>query len=276
MEWFKVYTYWGDAVDMLTVEEAGRLLKNIFDFVRYGESPKGEGREDLMMTIVIPVMKRDISKYESGVEEEEQKKEHIAAISKKRSEAGRKGGVAKNTRQAKSGKKAKIEICQRLPETENFCHDLPGTKNIEYKNTESENQETKNQEERISEERNEICVAAETEEDGGCSSVLPPAVPELPVIAIPLINGTEFPVFQRDVDEYAALYPDVNVIQELRNMRGWCLANPTRRKTKKGIRAFINTWLKKAQQEAEMKPDVPENPFLAYARGEKDCEVYTL
>ena len=68
----------------------------------------------------------------------------------------------------------------------------------------------------------------------------------------------------------------MNIDQEIRNMRGWCLANPTRRKTKRGVGTFINSWLKKAQQEANLKPDVPENPFLAYARGEKESRVIVL
>lgn len=98
----------------------------------------------------------------------------------------------------------------------------------------------------------------------------PPAVTELPVLGIPLVNGKEHPVYRRDIEEYVSLYPDINVEQELRNMRGWCLANPTRRKTRKGVRTFINSWLKKSQQESALKQEVPENPFLAYARGEKE------
>ena len=61
------------------------------------------------------------------------------------------------------------------------------------------------------------------------------------VIGIPLLGGKEHPVCRKDIDEYVSLYPDINVEQELRNMRGWCLANPTRRKTRKGVRTFINS-----------------------------------
>ena len=65
------------------------------------------------------------------------------------------------------------------------------------------------------------------------------------------------------------LYPAADVEQELRNMRGWCLANPTKRKTINGVNRFINGWLGKAQDRGGRKPDVPETPFLPYARGEK-------
>lgn len=74
---------------------------------------------------------------------------------------------------------------------------------------------------------------------------------EPPVITIPLNDGNEYSVTQRDIDEYKGLYPAVNVEQELRNMRGWCLANPSRRKTKKGVARFINGWLAKEQDKGK-------------------------
>jgi len=70
---------------------------------------------------------------------------------------------------------------------------------------------------------------------------------EPPVITLPLNDGTEHPVTAADITEFSSLYPAVDVLQELRNMRGWILGNPQRRKTKRGIRAFITTWLSKEQ-----------------------------
>lgn len=68
-----------------------------------------------------------------------------------------------------------------------------------------------------------------------------------PLILVPLNDGTEHPVTDADVTEWQALYPAVDVPQELRKMRGWCLANPKRRKTRRGVGAFINAWLAKEQ-----------------------------
>lgn len=73
------------------------------------------------------------------------------------------------------------------------------------------------------------------------------AEPKIEVIALPLNTGAEHSVTEDDVDEYRELYPAVDVIQELRKMRGWLLANPTRRKTARGIRGFIVSWLSKEQ-----------------------------
>lgn len=68
-----------------------------------------------------------------------------------------------------------------------------------------------------------------------------------PLIGLPLNDGSEHQVTEEDVAEYAQLYPAVDVMQQLRNMKGWLLSNPSRRKTKKGIKAFITTWLSKEQ-----------------------------
>ena len=45
----------------------------------------------------------------------------------------------------------------------------------------------------------------------------------------------------------AGLYPAVDVIQQLRQMRAWLIANPRKKKTKSGINRFIVTWLSKEQ-----------------------------
>lgn len=68
-----------------------------------------------------------------------------------------------------------------------------------------------------------------------------------PIITLPLNTGEEFPIFQCDLNEFAELYPAVDILQAMRGMRGWLITNPTRRKTKRGIRRFINSWLAKEQ-----------------------------
>lgn len=68
-----------------------------------------------------------------------------------------------------------------------------------------------------------------------------------PVISLPSVSGNEVPVSQVEVDELSKLYPAVDVMQQLRNMRGWLLANPERRKTERGMKRFVNSWLAKTQ-----------------------------
>ena len=53
----------------------------------------------------------------------------------------------------------------------------------------------------------------------------------------------------KDVIAWQRAFPAVNVHQELLAMESWCDANPAKRKTKKGIKRFINLWLTKAQNQ---------------------------
>ena len=77
------------------------------------------------------------------------------------------------------------------------------------------------------------------------------------VISLTLNDKSEYPIYQKDIDEWKELYPSVDVIQQLRNMKGWCNSNPTKRKTRRGIKKFINSWLSKEQD----KPKRYDNSF---------------
>lgn len=76
-------------------------------------------------------------------------------------------------------------------------------------------------------------------------------------------NGEYYPVTQKMMDEWQELYPNVNVPQELKNMKGWSMANPTKRKTVKGMPRFINSWLSREQNKSthiytsQRKEDLP-------------------
>ena len=67
------------------------------------------------------------------------------------------------------------------------------------------------------------------------------------VISILLNDKTEYQITEDDVAAWKDLYPAVDVMQELRKMKGWADANPTKRKTRGGIKRFINGWLAKEQ-----------------------------
>ena len=123
-------------------------------------------------------------------------------------------------------------------------------------------------------EEEEASEAEECQEDEAPKEEMIQASESVPVITLPLNDGSEFPISQADVDEYTELYPAVNVPQELRNMRGWCLSNVQKRKTSAGIRRFINSWLSRAQDQGrggwsaqpQSKQPVYENPYLAMIR----------
>lgn len=72
--------------------------------------------------------------------------------------------------------------------------------------------------------------------------------PSSPVVISILLNDkTEYPITEEDVATWRELYQAVDIMQELRKMKGWADANPSKRKTKGGIKRFINAWLAKEQ-----------------------------
>jgi hypothetical protein len=67
------------------------------------------------------------------------------------------------------------------------------------------------------------------------------------VASLPLVNGREYPIYDKMVDVFREAYPGVDIIAEFPKIRAWLLSNPTRRKTQRGMARFINNWLSKAQ-----------------------------
>lgn len=71
--------------------------------------------------------------------------------------------------------------------------------------------------------------------------------PEADVAAISLNDGTEWRPTQALFAEYVRLYPNVDVKQQFNEMRSWSLSNPQKRKTKRGVTRFVNSWLSREQ-----------------------------
>lgn len=59
---------------------------------------------------------------------------------------------------------------------------------------------------------------------------------------------------QADVIAWGRTYPAVDVHQELKAMESWLDANPTKRKTKAGIKRFVNSWLARSQNQGGASP----------------------
>ena len=88
----------------------------------------------------------------------------------------------------------------------------------------------------------------------------PQAAGAPPVISLPLNDGTFFDVSENDRAKWSQLYPNVDVLQQLRNMAGWCDANPAKRKTRGGIKRFITAWLAREQDKGGKAPQ--NKPFV--------------
>lgn len=77
--------------------------------------------------------------------------------------------------------------------------------------------------------------------------------PEADVEALILNDGTEWRPTEALFAEYVRLYPSVDVKQQFNVMRSWCLSNPRKCKTKRGITRFVNSWLSREQDKGYRK-----------------------
>lgn len=78
--------------------------------------------------------------------------------------------------------------------------------------------------------------------------------PEADVEALILNDGSEWRPTEALFAEYVRLYPNVDVKQEFNEMRLWCLSNPERRKTRRGVKRFVNGWLSREQDKGYRRP----------------------
>lgn len=66
-------------------------------------------------------------------------------------------------------------------------------------------------------------------------------------ILLSLVDKTEYDVPLSKIEKWESAYPAVDVKQELHRMAAWLDSNPQRRKTRRGIDRFINSWLAREQ-----------------------------
>jgi uncharacterized protein YdaU (DUF1376 family) len=67
------------------------------------------------------------------------------------------------------------------------------------------------------------------------------------VISIPTNTGDGFPISLDQVSEWSVLFPAVDVVQTLNEIRAWNLANASRRKTRSGVLRHVTGWLAREQ-----------------------------
>ena len=131
-----------------------------------------------------------------------------------------------------------VDVAQILPNVYISAKNV----NIFSKNADIERQ-SKVEKSRVEKSKEEYILCAE-----------PQAADAPPVISLPLNDGTFFDVSENDRAKWSQLYPNVDVLQQLRNMAGWCDANHTKRKTRGGIKRFIAAWLAREQDKGGKAP----------------------
>lgn len=168
------------------------------------------------------------------------------------------GDMLYQKRMVKDGKLSDIRSSARRGKGKNqarnnfvdgFDADFVGTKTAS--NSENEN-EIENEDEDVKEE------VGNTEESSHAQEC---------VASLILNDGTYFNVSAKDYNKWVTLYPAVDVMQELRNMVGWCDANRKKRKTRSGIRRFINNWLAGEQDKGGSMRHKPQSSMQRPSAG---------
>ncbi len=95
-------------------------------------------------------------------------------------------------------------------------------------------------------------VKREEKDNSFCSERTCPA-PNPSGILLPLNDKSLYDVPLDKIVLWKGTYPAVDVEQELRRMASWLDCNPTRRKTRRGINRFINSWLSREQDRGGSK-----------------------
>jgi len=72
-----------------------------------------------------------------------------------------------------------------------------------------------------------------------------------------LSDGESYPVSMKKAERWQGAYPDLDVMAELRRMRLWLEANPSRRKSKAEIERFIVGWLNKEREKCRSTAPPP-------------------
>ena len=202
-----------DEMEALTDAEFGRLTRALLKYSMVGEPIALCGNERFYAKRVMNREDRYIREYESMLE--------------RNRENGKKGG---------------------RPSNPVVFHDNP--KNPPVFESGEKNQVVFSETQKTqTKAKAETKTKAKAKEDTYCTERGGPAAVSAPppAVLLPLNDGSEYPVTAEAVAEWAKLYPAVDVMQELRSMRGWLASNPQRRKTKSGIQRFVNGWLAKEQ-----------------------------
>ena len=224
---FVMYTDYYEHMELLAMEQRGVLFTAIMCYASGREMPDMDGMTMMAFSFIKSQMDRDTTRYVRTVEA--------------RSQAGKKGGRPRKEANAFSENQEKAKKANAF-----------SGKQTKAKKADTV---TDNDTENVNENGINKTFCAEPDE-----------LASAPVAEIILNDGSVYEVTEKEYAYYCSLYPAVDVIQELRKMTGWCDSNPANRKTRRGVRRFINSWLARAQDRAPRNKQEGESPHSGISR----------
>lgn len=88
------------------------------------------------------------------------------------------------------------------------------------------------------------------------------------ICSLPCLKDQIFNVWESKLKEWQDAYPAIDVKQQLREMKAWLVANPSNKKTLKGVQRFVVSWLGREQDKA---PRIAHAPIVADSGRESDA-----
>ena len=209
---FVLYTRFYDIFKELTDEQAGQLIKVIFEYVN-DMNPEPSGLIKIAFIPIKQQLKEDLVKWKDEKE--------------KRSLAGKKGMESRyNNNKNELTKDNNVKsVITNDNNVKNELTNLTDNVNVYVNDNVLNNNNNIITNNTIT---NNIIISVE----------------------LPLIDGTIYQISQEKVDNWQQVYQAVDVENELGKMKCWLEANPKNRKTRKGIDRFIVAWLNRSQDKA--------------------------
>lgn len=228
-----IYLSWLEDTEQLSDQEKGRLIDALVLFARGEEwQSRIKGNEKFVVKLLMGQIER-------------------AAVRSETNRAnGSKGGRPASTKTENNPTKAKKS--ENNPSVNSGSHiNINSNSNI---NSNINSNGNSNGE---SKRKDSAEPSAGSAPEAGCG------------IAITLNTGERYEPTESKVEQWAQLYPAVDVRQQLRNMSGWCDANRAKRKTRGGVERFIAGWLAR-EQDRGARPksggEKPQNQALEYTQ----------
>ena len=214
---FLLYTDYLEHIELLNMEQRGVLFTAVMAYASEKELPELDGMVSMAFSFIRARMDRDTSEYNSVVEA--------------RRQAGKMGGRPSKSKESNgfSEKQTKAKKANGFFE-----------KQTKAKKGDNDNVNENDNENVNDKSLNTFCSERKNSDSE-------------PVVKIILNDGSEYGVSQEDYMYFCKLYPAVDIMSELRKMAGWCYSNVQKRKTRRGIKRFINRWLADAQDKSGRK-----------------------